>query len=82
MKEEKAGGFEVTLSHEEVIGSVTSKITASCSGITSIQDASAFLTAALTAIGSSFIAHEPQTKCPVANLDRGFLHDGQSGVSK
>ena len=74
--------MKVVLSQKERVGTVDVMVSASLSGNFTYQIAIAFLTAARTILGSSVIAHDPQTNFPVIKSDKGFLHDGQSGTSK
>lgn len=66
--------MKVIYSRKETIGEISIKETACLCGVLSYQDASAFLTAARTMLGSSDMAHDPQTSFPEIKVDNGFLH--------
>jgi hypothetical protein len=74
--------MKATLVYEEHVGGVKTKVAASLSGGFSHQEADAFLIAALTAIESRSMPHDPQANFPARIREKGFLHDGQSGVEK
>ena len=73
MKEKAEENCKITLSHEEKIGNVHSKITATWSGVTSIQDANAFLIAALTAIkGMGGIEQVSEVSKKICTLQKSY----------
>jgi len=73
---------KIAVSREHCAGKMSSTTSIVFDGEISYQEASAFLTAAITAIESRTTEQDPQFSLPGKKSDNGFLHEGQSGVLK
>lgn len=90
--------IELSVTNEECLGSLKKILNISLSGLPLTRqtlekdvpmlrenysrDRRTLRTSAITSVALSFMAHVPHPKLCAPNCDNGFLHVGQSGVSK